>query len=489
MNSPPKHPPAVELAPDGRSVRIGPYAVERRGRRGRLARSPRELAHMLLDQLTFELLLFLVLAVRRQAPCLLEGPTAASKTSVIQLLASLTNHTLYRVNLHGQTSADDLLGRFVPCVGLGFSPDGLLRHRNLLHPDTVALLEKARRENRDLDEIESGIVAARERLPVRQWRFQEACLPRAMREGAWLVIDEMNLAPPEAVESVNAVLESPPSLHLPGPDLHFGPGGTVRVHEGFRVFATINPAAYEGRRTLSPAFRNRWRMPKSAPAPGEAEFRQMLRWLVFGEVPVVECQGQQYQGIMPPLTRLPPFAALARVAGMEELLERVAILHGSLVKAQVSAGLRAGGSERLVFTRRDLFTFLGQLQDELNQAPGADLKRHASHALQLVYLDRLGDPEDRKVVTHLMESQCLDAAHWPPGAQTTRTEPDAAAVRLFDGSWTSMQGAAPARPPGEAPGVIEVPRSPEEWDRPAAAGTRRRPRPPSPPEEPSRWAA
>ncbi|KAJ4986133.1 denitrification regulatory protein nirq [Stagonosporopsis vannaccii] len=83
--------------------------------------------------------------------------------------------------------------------------------------------------------------------------FQEGILVRALREGHWIVLDELNLAPTDVLEALNRLLDDNRELLIPETQ------EVVRPHEDFMLFATQNPAGlYGGRKVLSRAFRNRF---------------------------------------------------------------------------------------------------------------------------------------------------------------------------------------------------------------------------------------
>lgn len=76
---------------------------------------------------------------------------------------------------------------------------------------------------------------------------------RALREGAWVVLDELNLAPSDVLEALNRLLDDNRELYVP--ELR----EVVRPHPHFMLFATQNPPGlYGGRKVLSRAFRNRF---------------------------------------------------------------------------------------------------------------------------------------------------------------------------------------------------------------------------------------
>uniref|UniRef100_A0A0G4HWH0 Midasin n=1 Tax=Chromera velia CCMP2878 TaxID=1169474 RepID=A0A0G4HWH0_9ALVE len=141
-----------------------------------------------------------------RTPILLEGPTSAGKTSLVEFLCRLTGHRFVRVNNHEHTDLQEYLGQYV------------------CDPRTGQLV------------------------------FEEGVLVQAARRGDWIVLDELNLAPSEILEALNRLLDDNRELFIPETNT------VVRPHPDFQVFATQNPAggSYGGRKLLSRAFRNRF---------------------------------------------------------------------------------------------------------------------------------------------------------------------------------------------------------------------------------------
>lgn len=140
----------------------------------------------------------------RQFPVLIQGPTSSGKTSMIEYLAGRTGHKFVRINNHEHTDLQEYLGTYVS------GADGKLQ-------------------------------------------FQEGVLVKALREGHWIVLDELNLAPTDVLEALNRLLDDNRELLIPETQ------EIVRPHSDFMLFATQNPAGlYGGRKTLSRAFRNRF---------------------------------------------------------------------------------------------------------------------------------------------------------------------------------------------------------------------------------------
>ena len=204
--------------------------------------------HLCLDRLFLTTARKAALGVRHGIPCMLEGETATAKTTAILWLSLLARQKAVRVNLSGHTDTGELVGRFIPST------------------------------------------KADANRPA--WEFAEGYIPQALREGWWVILDEVNLAEPQVLERLNPVLELPPTLVLTEHDgRRFGTGGDVVISEKFRLFGTMNPSEYAGRSTLSPAFRDRWGIWGHIGKPSEPELLDMLRCLVTGESPAFVWRG------------------------------------------------------------------------------------------------------------------------------------------------------------------------------------------------------
>ncbi|KDQ62541.1 hypothetical protein JAAARDRAFT_189845 [Jaapia argillacea MUCL 33604] len=141
----------------------------------------------------------------RRFPVLIEGPTSSGKTSSIEYLAKRTGHRFVRINNHEHTDIQEYLGTYVS------------------DPVTGKLI------------------------------FKDGLLVRALRNGDWIVLDELNLAPSDVLEALNRLLDDNRELVIPETQ------EVVRPHPHFMLFATQNPPGlYAGRKVLSRAFRNRF---------------------------------------------------------------------------------------------------------------------------------------------------------------------------------------------------------------------------------------
>ncbi|KQJ96949.1 midasin [Brachypodium distachyon] len=140
----------------------------------------------------------------KRYPVLLQGPTSSGKTSLVRYLAAKTGHEFVRINNHEHTDLQEYLGTYIP--------------------DSHGKLH-----------------------------FQEGALVKAVREGHWIVLDELNLAPSDVLEALNRLLDDNRELFVP--ELQ----ETISAHPNFMLFATQNPPVlYGGRKMLSRAFRNRF---------------------------------------------------------------------------------------------------------------------------------------------------------------------------------------------------------------------------------------
>jgi midasin len=166
---------------------------------------PQEQPHYIITPFVERNMLNLVRATStRRFPVLVQGPTSSGKTSMIEYLAKFSGNKFVRINNHEHTDLQEYLGTYIS------GADG-------------------------------------------QLRFQEGLLIQALRQGHWIVLDELNLAPTDVLEALNRLLDDNRELLIPETQ------EIVRPHENFMLFATQNPPGlYGGRKTLSRAFRNRF---------------------------------------------------------------------------------------------------------------------------------------------------------------------------------------------------------------------------------------
>ncbi|CEH12502.1 AAA ATPase containing von Willebrand factor type A (vWA) domain [Ceraceosorus bombacis] len=191
----------VPAAPDSNTcVQVGSFWLER----GPLELDAAE-DYVLTPSVQEKLVGLARAVVTRRNPVLIQGPTSAGKTSAVEYLARRTGHRFVRINNHEHTDLQEYIGSYASDA------------------DSARLV------------------------------FHEGLLVRALRNGDWIVLDELNLAPTDVLEALNRLLDDNRELVIPET------GEVVRPHPHFMLFATQNPPGlYAGRKVLSRAFRNRF---------------------------------------------------------------------------------------------------------------------------------------------------------------------------------------------------------------------------------------
>jgi hypothetical protein len=113
-----------------------------------------------------------------QGPLLLEGPPGIGKTAVVEHVASLLGYPCERINLSGSVTVGQLLGSYVPQVVGG----------------------------------------------QRVFAWQDGVLMQALKRGAWVLLDEVNLAPPEVLSAIAPLLDRWDRVHHHHKDVSNAPG-------------------------------------------------------------------------------------------------------------------------------------------------------------------------------------------------------------------------------------------------------------------------
>jgi MoxR-like ATPase len=165
----------------------------------------------------------IALGVKKKKHVLIIGESGVGKTSAIRYLAQQTNHALRRINLNGGTTADELVGRN------GINEKGTY--------------------------------------------WIDGVLTECLRNGYWLVLDEINAALPEVTFILHSLLDDDGYVVLTEkPD-----GEIVRPHPNFRVFATCNPASYAGTKEMNTALLSRFHICIFANFPSEEVEKNIVK--------------------------------------------------------------------------------------------------------------------------------------------------------------------------------------------------------------------
>jgi len=141
---------------------------------------------------------------------LLVGHTGCGKSSLVEQIAARLNHPLIRFNLHGETASSDFIGQHKVING--------------------------------------------------EMKYQYGVLPRAMREGQILVLEELDAADPSVLFTLQGVLEPCGKLVIAD-----NGGEIIEPHKDFRLVATANTLGcgddsglYAGTNVLNASFLDRW---------------------------------------------------------------------------------------------------------------------------------------------------------------------------------------------------------------------------------------
>ncbi|MBI3926401.1 MAG: AAA family ATPase [Armatimonadetes bacterium] len=255
-------------------------------------------------------------AVVMNKPVLLTGGTGAGKTAIVKYLAHLTNNPLRRVNLHDQTDEVELFGGYKPGPNGGFL-----------------------------------------------WR--DGIITSAIRNGHWLLLDEINLADAAVLERMNALLDGDNYIVLNEKDDR----EKVKVHPETRIFATMNPTDYAGRKDLSDAMMDRFQRKIWVDGLGPTELVEVLK---------------------------DKNADLG-----DELLLQMATIHNKMAEVTESRQLGKKGGP-YPFTLRDLLKMTKRLKTYRGVRPELNLQQLAWQQFRDVYEARFMNPDDRAAVEDIL---------------------------------------------------------------------------------------
>ena len=195
--------------------------------------------------------------------------------------------------------------------------------------------------------------------------FREGVLVQAVREGHWIVLDELNLAPTDVLEALNRLLDDNRELFIPETQT------VVRPHPNFMLFATQNPpGSYGGRKVLSRAFRNRF-----------VE-------LHFDDIPVPELET-----ILKERCSIPATLSKKLIAVMKEL-------------QQFRQGTQVFAGKHGFITFRDLFRWAERYRLANEQASSQTIIDHNQalvHDGYMLLAERTRSSEEKAVVKRVLE--------------------------------------------------------------------------------------
>ena len=243
----------------------------------------------------------LACCVNHYEPVLLVGETGTGKTSTVQFLCHLLNRKLVVVNMNQQSDTCDLLGGYKP-IELKFLIDPLRKEfeelfqlsfnvkqnekflrnvwlcfkqkswtkyfkvighiqqqallcrtrtlKQLKEADRKAILERWKILGTKVNQMKSKIKDA-----VLAFSYVDGTLVKCMKNGDWILLDEINLAESETLQCLASILENEKdNLYL----LDKADGKPIVKHADFRLFACMNPSTDVGKKDLPLGIRNRF---------------------------------------------------------------------------------------------------------------------------------------------------------------------------------------------------------------------------------------
>jgi MoxR-like ATPase len=148
-----------------------------------------------------ELIRTIDLVQRNRIPVLLRGDAGCGKNQAIFCLASRLKQPVIRINCSGDLRTSSLLGRMAP------TEDG-------------------------------------------RFRWQDGLITQAVRQGCWLVLDEINALEADILFSLHGLIDEGRIAVANNSEI-------VTAHPSFRLFATMNPSRYFATKPLNQALLDR----------------------------------------------------------------------------------------------------------------------------------------------------------------------------------------------------------------------------------------
>lgn len=234
----------------------------------------------------------IAICVEQNEPALLIGETGVGKTSSVQYLAQQLSRRLVVVNLNNQSDVSDLIGGYKPvdlkCIigPLRVEFEKLFRQTFNVEKNEKFLSNIAICFNKEdhvvlvklMVKVIDSAIKKSEGNPVlvQQWSnlhlklkklnrqldekanicfaFILGSLVNCIKNGDWILLDEINLASTETLECLSTILEPNGSVVL----LEKGDYKPVTRSPNFRIFACMNPSTDVGKKDLPQGIRNRF---------------------------------------------------------------------------------------------------------------------------------------------------------------------------------------------------------------------------------------
>lgn len=349
---------------------------------------PLDKVKLVLTPTTVENLERLSRSYRLSENVLMVGPTGVGKTSLVKYLASVTKNDLRRINLSDMTDVTELIGGYKPDEKGSFRwQDGIIL--DAIKPkatkDTLLYKDPAN-EQTLLQEIPQGTslnYVKQKEVNGEVWSFVETeqgnrgWVKDKHLSADWLLLDEINLADPAILERLNSLFDDDRFVVLTEKQ-----NEVVRAHPTARLFSTMNPTSYSGRKELSEAMLNRLHRFWVKPYPTE-ELVQI---------------------------------AQEKCSLDKKTLLQMVMTHNAVVDLAVhrQIGKRDGPYP---YSLRDFLKWMDRVEKLKGKAPGLKQDQLIYREFLEVYQNRLQNSADRKVVEDALKINFSGSA--PPSALPT----------------------------------------------------------------------
>lgn len=139
---------------------------------------------------------------KNKLPLLLKGPTGSGKTRFVEFMANKLESNLITISCHEETSATDLIGRFI-----------------IKGTETVWI---------------------------------DGPLTKAVKEGSILYLDEVAEARPDVIVAIHSLTDHRRELYIDKLGIN------IKAHENFMLVASFNPGYQKGFKELKPSTKQRF---------------------------------------------------------------------------------------------------------------------------------------------------------------------------------------------------------------------------------------
>ena len=198
-------------------------------------------------------------------PILLVGPSScSSKSTLIHLLSCLCGHQCQTFELNSSTDTNELLGNYEQFNFQQYANYylNILKQEYFKHND-LNLFDQLNNEHREvtvdyLNELKQYLPSNEidklisKRCHEQHFVWIESILIRSMRQGDWLILENVNTCSLSVLDRLNSLLE-------PNGELILNEGGgqcsIIKPHPNFRLILTMDPN--QGNGEISRAMRNR----------------------------------------------------------------------------------------------------------------------------------------------------------------------------------------------------------------------------------------